>query len=280
MSPFILILAILTGFLCAVLTNLCADYLPARRLHHLAKRSPFVSESAVPELPHFFPKAPIYAWSGWGAWFTGRGAFSSPRWGRRLALEVGLALAFAWITITYLEQPRLIFLLIYAPFLVLIAVIDIERRWVLDNVLGAMLIVIGVEVVILYREGLPVILRGGLNGFLIMFGLWVVGIIFGEGLGALRGKGVGRTVLGFGDVRLVGVCGLLLGWPGIGFALLIMVFTAALGAISVVIQQTRKRRKFRPFSAIPYAPYIVLGVAVQLYLPLLVGAALAWYGVR
>jgi prepilin signal peptidase PulO-like enzyme (type II secretory pathway) len=114
-------------------------------------------------------------------------------------------------------------------------------------------------------------LRGALYGFGITFGLYLLGIVFGQGIRAASGRSVGRTVFGFGDVKLGALGGFLVGWPGIGFALLIMTFAGAIGALVVLFNQIRQRKRLRRFSAIPYAPYIILGIVIQMYFPFLIG---------
>ncbi len=87
-------------------------------------------------------------------------------------------------------------------------------------------------------------------------------------------------MLGFGDVRLAVLGGLIVGWPGIGFALLIMVFTGAVGATFLIGSRLLRTRRYRAFSAIPYGPYIVAGIAAMLYMPWLMGYLLAWFANR
>jgi leader peptidase (prepilin peptidase)/N-methyltransferase len=266
--------ALIGGYLVGIVVNLIADYAPARRLNREAARSPFVSSEAVPRVPPFLPPIhPVY-WSGWVAWVSGRDAFEAKRWARRLTVELAIPILYVWLVGAYGGAQRLPFFLFYGPALLLTAVIDIERRWVLNSGLALMGLVALLDVLLIAPDKLGEALRGGLFGFVIMFGLWLLGIAFGQGVGIARGRGVGRTVLGFGDVRLVGVGGLMLGWPGIGFALLIMVFTGAIGAVAVLVQQMRRGRRLRFFAAIPYAPYITLGIAIVLYLPWLVGDVL------
>jgi leader peptidase (prepilin peptidase)/N-methyltransferase len=267
---FVYIVAAVGGFLVAIFINLLADYAPARRYAHEAARSPFVSKDAILPVPPFFPRAPITLWSGWSARLLGKMPFISARWTRRLLVEVMLPVIYVWITATFSHEPRFPFLLFFAPMFILIAIVDIERRWILDSVLVVVGVVGLVQIILLAPYELPTVLRGALYGFLITFGLYLLGIVFGEGVRALRGRGVGRTVFGFGDVKLALVGGLLLGWPGIGFALLIMTFTGAIGALTLLFNKMRRRERLRRFYAIPYAPYIVLGIAVQMYLPNLI----------
>lgn len=268
----LIVLGALGGFIGGVAVNLIADYVPARRLHYLAKASPFTSANAIPPIPPPFPNAPVYAWSGWVAWLSGqRAVFATPRWRRRLAVELGLALLWGWIVATYAADSNLPFYLFYALPLVLYVVIDVEYRWIIWGSVWPVGLVALLEAIIAPRGPLITIVRGGLYGFGIMLLLYFLGILFGEGLGALSRRRVGRTVLGFGDVRLAALGGLLLGWPGIGFALLIMVFTGAFGAIIFITDKMARTRRYRAFSAIPYGPYVVIGIALMLYAPWIMG---------
>ncbi len=282
-----LILAALGGLSAGVIVNLLADYLPARRLNRLAAASPFVSESAIPPLPRPFPMlpnghiVPFYAWSGIGARLTGIIGFREPRWTRRVLVEGALTLAFPAIVAGYPADvypifPTIGFLLFYAAALTLYVVIDVEYRWIMTNTIWPVMLIALIEAVTETRLPLNMALRGLLYGTLIMFALYVLGILFGNGLGVLRGRRVGRTVLGFGDVRLAALGGLLVGWPNMGLALLIMVFTGAVGAISLIASKMIRTRRYQAFSAIPYGPYIVIGIAVMLYVPWLVGDLLVW----
>ncbi len=271
------LLSAVGGFVVGVLVNLFVDYVPARRLRELAQKSPFVSESAIPPLPSRLPRladgrmAPIYSWSGWGARLSGVQGFNNPHWPRRLLVELGLPLLYVWIVSVYADTQNLPFFVFYAPFLVAVVVIDVEYRWILWSALWPILIAAILEALIVPRVPLLTMLRGGVYGFAIMLLLYFLGILFGQGLGMVSGRQVARTVLGFGDVRLVTVGGFLLGWPGIGFALAIMVFTGAFGAILFIGDKLLRTRRYRAFAAIPYGPYIVIGIATMLYAPWLMG---------
>lgn len=275
------LLIVLLGFVSGVLVNLLADYLPARRYHHEASRNPFVSKDAIPPIPPLLPPAPIYAWSGWLGRLTGRSAFSSPRWTRRLIVELLLPVLFVWLLYQYglSTQPgesiKFPYFLFYGAGLTLIAVVDIERRWILDGVLAVMGLVAILQCALNYPGYWYEYWQGASYGFAIMFGLYLLGMVFGQGMGVLRGRGVGRTVMGLGDVKLVVIGGLILGWPRIGFALLIMTFAGAFGALVTLFNQIRRKGRLRLFSAIPYAPYIALGIAIMDYLPWLAGYFMA-----
>jgi len=286
MNTLLILLALMGGFGVGVLVNLLADYLPAQRLYREARASPFVSKSALPAIPHFLPHyantpdrpAPIYTWSGLVARLSGKGTqFSLPRWTRRIAVEVGLALAYTWLVATYGDSPLILsFFLFYAPALILIAVIDIEHRWILVETLWPIAVVALIDAGFSGRLSLVSALRGALIGFGIMVAVYLLGQLFRQGSGAL-GRRIGRTVFGSGDVWLGALGGLLIGWPESGIALLLAVFAAAIGAIVVIGSNVARKKRYRGGAAIPYGPYLVFGIAALLFTPWLVGGFVsAW----
>jgi leader peptidase (prepilin peptidase)/N-methyltransferase len=83
-------------------------------------------------------------------------------------------------------------------------------------------------------------------------------------LGKLRGEQIDEDALGFGDVNLSGVLGLLLGWPGITAGLFFAILFG--GAVSLlVLLYMLVRRKYHAFQAIPYGPFLVAAAVVVLF---------------
>jgi leader peptidase (prepilin peptidase)/N-methyltransferase len=80
-----------------------------------------------------------------------------------------------------------------------------------------------------------------------------------------RGLDKNEVALGFGDVNLSGIIGLLLGWPGITAGLLFAVLAGGLTSLFLIIRMVL-RKKYNAFTAIPYAPFLILGVVILLYL--------------
>jgi carbon starvation protein len=95
-----------------------------------------------------------------------------------------------------------------------VIVIDIEHRLILHwvSLFGAALsLVIGI-----YIRGWQATLLGGLVGFVIMFSLYFLGIMFVRFINRRRMRTPEGEALGFGDVILGGVLGLLIWRPGMG----------------------------------------------------------------
>lgn len=133
-----------------------------------------------------------------------------------------------------------------------IAVIDLEHRLVLNVMLGP-LAVLALVLNSVYGPGLGATLTGGAFGLGLFM---VVGII-------------GRGKLGAGDVKLAGVIGLMVGWPGVMAALLLGVVLGGLAALLLLVSRRATRK-----SSMAYAPYLVAGALWVLWLPLL----LQWKG--
>lgn len=256
---------LILGFLVGVLVNLLCDYLPARRHYQLARRSPFAS--AAPPQPSFLPpERRFWLWSG----VIGAQTFDPPRRVRRIAVEIGLALAFVVIGQMYGQTEFLPFYLFYAAVFALIIVIDVEYRWILAEVVFAGVCGALAEIALVGRLSLENSLRGGLLGFAILMALYLAGIGYGALRRALSGRSVGRTVLGFGDVWAATYCGLILGGEAIGPALLYMMLGGGAAALALMVGrrfQRRRGRRVPRLAAIPYGPYVVLGAALMLYFP-------------
>ncbi len=278
--PPVVLIALVAGFISGVLVNLLADYLPNRQHHFLAKASPFVSPSAVPPLPTFTPRRsdgqswPIPYWSGVIAALTRKPVFPMHPI-RHIITEIGLALAFAGIAWLYPTSPNLPFLLFYAAVFAIVIIIDVEHRWIMWITIWPPALVALAEAAFWPRVSLEESLRGGLYGCLILFGLYLLGIGFGQVVRLITGRRVGRTILGTGDIRMATLSGLIIGWYALGPALLIMVVTGAIAALIFIANKVIRTRRYRIFSAIPYGPYIVIGTAFMLYFPWVVGDLIA-----
>jgi prepilin signal peptidase PulO-like enzyme (type II secretory pathway) len=97
-----------------------------------------------------------------------------------------------------------------------------------------------------------------------MLGLYFVGALFARYIVHRRQEGFNDEALGFGDVILGGVLGLILGWPAIIGGLFISILLA--GAISMIyLILTLLARKYRAFTFIPYGPFMIAGAVALIF---------------
>jgi leader peptidase (prepilin peptidase) / N-methyltransferase len=79
-----------------------------------------------------------------------------------------------------------------------------------------------------------------------------------------RGQMIDDVALGFGDVNLSGVLGLMLGWPLILVGLVVAVLIG--GVVSLVYILIKLiTRKYHAFMALPYGPFLITGAIVLIY---------------
>lgn len=105
---------------------------------------------------------------------------------------------------------------------------------------------------------------GGMIGFGCMWLLYLGGESFVRWMLRRRGETEMETALGFGDVNLAGVLGLLLGSKLIGLGLFLAILIG--GGVSLVyLLLMGILRRYRVFTALPYGPYLVAGAVLILY---------------
>ena len=180
------------------------------------------------------------------------------------AYIVQILAAICLIVVWFVPPERFGFWLTMPYFLyfAVVFIIDVEHRVILHEVslVGGLL---AIPLGIIWNGWMMTILGGG-AGFAIMFILYYFGILFNRVIARQRGIVIDEVALGFGDVNLSGVLGLLLGWPKIGISLF---FSVVLGGVAsgVFLLVTALSRKYRPFTAIPYAPFLIIAAVILIY---------------
>jgi prepilin signal peptidase PulO-like enzyme (type II secretory pathway) len=149
-------------------------------------------------------------------------------------------------------------------FLGVIIVIDIEHRLVLYETS-----LVGVALFLIYGivlRGIVATLSGGLGGFAIMMVFYLTGLLFVKILGRIRNREIKEVAFGFGDVAAGTFLGLFTGWPVILGAVIIAFIAFGIYSLLVLLALL-VTKKYRAFSnALPFAPFLVLGVIVIYYL--------------
>jgi leader peptidase (prepilin peptidase)/N-methyltransferase len=249
-ETLILIAIALVGWLVGVLVNYLSDILPIKRRFGApictACHDPIPAGNYL-----FWPRRCPECWSRrpWRTW----------------AVELFYIAAALWF---WANPPRH---LTFWPGMFLLAffgvvfVIDMEHRLILHpvSIFGAILgLILGISL-----RGLWMTLLGGAAGYGIMLGLYWFGGVFARWLARRRGEVLTEVALGFGDVNLAGILGLLLGWPGIVAGLLLTIIIGGVVSILYLILMVLLRR-YHAFMAIPYGPFMVISAVLLLYFEL------------
>lgn len=153
--------------------------------------------------------------------------------------------------------------ILWMVFFGLVVVIDLEHRLILHpiSLTGAGLGFIFGSI----NHGVLDTFLGGAAGFGTMLILYLLGNLFIKLLSKIRGEEIDEVALGFGDVNLAGVIGLLLGWPGVvGGLFLAIILGGVVSGIFLMIQFIRKR--YQALQALPYGPFLVLSTIILLVL--------------
>lgn len=185
-------------------------------------------------------------------------------WRTTISLVMGPVLA---MLLQVSPPPRLGFWvgLLVLTYFGVVLVIDLEHRMIMHivSLAGA---AIGLLAGIV-ANGLLSTLVGGLAGLAIMLVFYLFGILFARYRARKRGIDDGEEALGFGDVTLSAVIGLMLGWPLVTTGLLIGILAGGLVSLLVVVVLVVSRRyeSMNVFTA--YGPYLLLGAAWVMFIP-------------
>jgi leader peptidase (prepilin peptidase)/N-methyltransferase len=186
---------------------------------------------------------------------------STPRSLRSYLVPIAAMVAYAaaWIW----QSGRIPFWLaaIVLAYFGLVVIIDLEHRLILHPVsLVGLILGLGFGV---YVNGIVKTLLGGAAGFIIMLALYYLGELFARWLAKRRGQTLDEVALGFGDVNLTAVLGLMLGWPAVLAGIVVAILLAGLVSMIYLVYLLITRR-YRLFTAIPYAPFLVIGTVILL----------------
>lgn len=149
-------------------------------------------------------------------------------------------------------------------YLGVVVVIDIEHHVILYETSIAGLILCSIYGLTLH--GFRVTILGALGGFGIMLLFYLSGVVFNLIMGKIKNQKINEVAFGFGDVSLGTILGSLVGYP-----LVVGLIIAALlgfGVFSMLfILGLILSKRYRAFtSALPFAPFLVLGLIFLLYL--------------
>jgi leader peptidase (prepilin peptidase)/N-methyltransferase len=242
------IIAILLGWLSGIVVNYVTDVLPLRR--RLTK--PFCIQCDTDQ-----------SWINYLFWPRKCPVCSHSR-GRRVWIVEGFYIGTSILVSLYPPDGLGYFLgMIVLAYFGVVVLIDLEYRLIMHPVslFGAVLgLVVGIISV-----GWMKSLIGGVAGFGIMWLIYMLGILIIKMIDRARGRPVNDVALGFGDVNLSGVLGLMLGWPVILVSLVISILIAGLVSLVYIVIKLLTGR-YHAFMALPYGPFLVFGAVILIYL--------------
>jgi prepilin signal peptidase PulO-like enzyme (type II secretory pathway) len=177
-------------------------------------------------------------------------------------VEVFLVISAIWLWF----QPDLVMgfwlSLILLVYFGVVVVIDLEHHLIMHST-SAFGAILGLFIGILLH-GFRDTLLGGLAGFAAMLGLYILGVLFSRFIVRRSQAGFNEEAMGFGDVILGGILGLILGWPAIIAGLFFAIIFA--GIISLIyLVLTFFARKYRAFTFIPYGPFMIAGAGALIF---------------
>ncbi len=256
-----IVLYALLGLLAGIVINVAADQLPRWRR---VRRQPFCSYCDQPR--------PWWAWSGTLAYLRFKPHCEhcgAPISWRHPLVELGTAALFAFLWQRYASSEQASLLLpytVYSAILVLILVIDLEHKLILNIVIYPAWLLAFLGSLLhpnpyFYRFAL----LGGAIGFSLLFLVYLLGELFVRVVSRMRGKPINAVAFGFGDVRLGGFLGLVLGFPQVLTALLYGILLGGLVSLLYWFVQAVILRRYSLFTAIPYGPFLIAGASVVLF---------------
>lgn len=177
-------------------------------------------------------------------------------------VEVLMAMAITAVWFNPPEKLGGFFSVAILIYFGLVIVIDMRYKLILHSVSisGAILgLIVGI-----YAHGIPSTLWGGVFGYGVMFCFYKLGEIFIRFMSKRRGKLDDEVALGFGDVNLSGVLGLMVGFPGVVVSLFLGALIGGFFSLLYLIV-TFGLRKYKPLTALPYGPFLISGAVLILF---------------
>jgi leader peptidase (prepilin peptidase)/N-methyltransferase len=181
--------------------------------------------------------------------------------------ELATALLFAFLWQRYGPTVYLLLYSLYSAIFVLVVAIDMEHRLILNIVMypAWALALLGS----LIRPDPPYFYRlaliGGLLGFGSLYLVYLLGELFVKVMSKARGKPINAVAFGFGDVRLGGFIGLVIGFPPILLALFLGVLLGGVVGFIYWFLRAIILRRYSLFTPIPYGPFLVAGAMAMMF---------------
>jgi leader peptidase (prepilin peptidase) / N-methyltransferase len=167
---------------------------------------------------------------------------------RVLWVEIGTGVLFAFLFWRFGLSVQFGITAFYSCIFIVLLVIDLEHSLLLNKIvypsmIATLLINLAISVT---RPEWRLLLNSVIAGA-IGFGIFFLIVI------------ISRGGMGWGDVKMAGLIGLVTGLPQVFVAILIGIFLGGITAIVLLVFKIRKRKQ-----AIPFGPFLAIGAMVSL----------------
>jgi leader peptidase (prepilin peptidase) / N-methyltransferase len=224
----------LLGLAIGSFLNVCIDRLPEKKSLAYppskcdACRHPLAIKDLIPVVSYL--------------WLKGKCRYCGARIPVRVPLvELGtaaLTVILYWHFGLTWQFPLIVF---YSFVLLVLAVIDLERQPLLNIIIYPMLVIAMIIGFFLPEFDIYKGLIGGAGGFLLLL---IVALVF-------------RGGMGWGDVKMAGLLGLMTGFPNIIVALMAGIVLGGIAAAGLLLFKKKGRKDM-----IPFGPFLALGTMV------------------
>ncbi len=164
-------------------------------------------------------------------------------------LITGLLFVLAWAVIGL--QWQLSVVLLYISILIILSITDLESGYlpglIIYPSIGIVLIITLVKIIAGLYPDVSSIAIGFISGFGFFFLIWCIGRLFK------------KEVIGFGDVIMGGLIGIMVGFPLVAAAIYVAVL---MGGLTIVLMMVFKLWKLN--QPIPFALFLAAGAVVTL----------------
>jgi len=179
-------------------------------------------------------------------------------------LLVGLPIIFGWLTLNPITGFRIGDIYLLIVFYAMVFIMDMEHRVILYPLTIAG-ILFGAYFGISYH-GILSTLAGGLAGGAIMLLFYWLGILYIRYLRKTSKPKINEVALGFGDVSLSFILGLILGWPGILGGLFFGIVLGGFFSGAFLLIKISKKQYAPNDLILPYAPFLIIGALLIMLL--------------
>lgn len=250
MEAVFIVVFTLLGMVVASFLNVCCDRLPAgESLVYPPSHCPACQRRLSPK-----DLIPVFSY----LWLHGRCRYCQASIPRRLLwVEVSTGVLFGFACWRYGLSIELAITLFYCCLFIVLLVIDLEHGLILNKVVyPAMAVALLISVFLSQLEIVPEIKQSAIGGA-IGLGLFLLIIL------------ISRGAMGWGDVKMAALMGLVVGFPLVFVALLLAVILGGLVAGLLLALKIKKRKE-----AIPFGPFLSLATLATL---LWGSSILGWY---